>query len=64
MSNRAHHSLIGASRAVRLTLLVAAVAVAGTAQAQLRWGSPRRGAKATSASRSGRQNSTLIASRG
>ena len=45
MSNRAHHSLIGASRAVRLTLLVAAVAVAGTAQAQLRWGEAAAGSQ-------------------
>ncbi len=46
MSNRAHaHEWTGTSRAVRITLLAAAVAVAGTAQAQLRWGERAAGSQ-------------------
>lgn len=46
MSNRAHaHSRIGTSRVVRLSLLLAALALAGTAQAQLRWGERAAGSQ-------------------
>ena len=46
MSNRSEaHGRIGASRVMRLILLVAAVAFAGTAQAQLRWGERAAGSQ-------------------